>query len=115
MRARRDNDAERMKRPEVHAKEKERCWAKYGIVGFSYKSYLQMFEDQKGRCAVCDREIKLKSKKKIEVANVDHDHDIGKVRSLLCNPCNKMLGCGETAEVLRKGAAYLERHSRGDS
>lgn len=51
---------------------------------------------------------------------VDHDHSCcptlpacGKcVRGVLCNRCNTMLGqAGDNAELLRKGAEYLERTS----
>lgn len=108
--ARRNNDKKRMSRPEVYAKEKERCWRKYGILNFSYDDYLRLFEEQGGKCAICDKAIKLKGKKRSEVAQVDHNHDTGKVRALLCHNCNKMIGCGGTPDVLRLGADYLNRH-----
>ena len=108
--ARRDSDAKRMRRPEVYAKEKERCWKKYGIVGFTYDDYCQMFESQDGKCAICGRGMKMRSRKKAEVANVDHNHETGMVRALLCNDCNKMLGCGGSSDILRKGAEYLDTH-----
>ena len=111
IKARRVNDANRMKRPEVYTKEKERCWAKYGITGFSYANFQDMFEAQGGKCSICGRGIKMRSSKKIEIANVDHNHETGRVRSLLCNHCNKMLGCGGSPDVLRKGASYLEYHA----
>jgi hypothetical protein len=74
-----------------------------------------MYEEQDGKCAICKSGIKKRSKKKIEIANVDHDHETGKVRALLCNHCNKMLGCGGGSEILRIGADYLDYHSRGGS
>lgn len=111
--ARRDNDAKRMERPDIYAKEKERGWTKYGIVGFTYEGYLRMFEEQQGKCAICDRKIEIRSRKKSEVANVDHDHKTGRARGLLCNGCNKMIGYGRKPSVLRMGADYLERHNPG--
>jgi len=109
--ARRANDKKRMARPEVYAKEKERCWRKYGILNFTYEDYLQMLEDQGGKCAICGCGIKLKGKKKSDVAQVDHNHETGEVRALLCHNCNKMIGCGGKPSILRIGAEYLEKHS----
>jgi len=41
--------------------------------------------------------------------HVDHDHETGKVRGVICNRCNWMLGhSGDSPDVLRSAAAYLE-------
>lgn len=43
--------------------------------------------------------------------HVDHDHNSGKVRELLCGDCNRMLGCShDDPTTLRRAAEYLERH-----
>lgn len=62
-----------------------------------------MFTTQEGRCAICEREGQ-----KMEV---DHDHDTGAVRALLCSRCNGALGqfCDDVA-LLKKAIAYLELH-----
>ena len=40
---------------------------------------------------------------------VDHDHDTGKVRDLLCDACNKALGAmKENPGRFRAAAAYIE-------
>ena len=62
---------------------------------------------QGGKCACCGRDGR-------ELV-IDHDHASGDVRELLCQPCNKMLGCAEDSpEVLRAGATYLEKHNGED-
>lgn len=46
---------------------------------------------------------------------VDHDHKTGKVRGIVCNACNSMLGqARDSAEILWKGIFYLTRHSPSD-
>lgn len=51
-------------------------------------------------CEICGRQKKLE---------VDHDHQTGEIRGLLCSRCNGALGqfC-DSAELLRKAIAYLE-------
>lgn len=57
---------------------------------------------QQGRCAVCGKTRKLA---------VDHCHSSGRVRGLLCYPCNIALGqVNDDADLLHKLAAYVARH-----
>lgn len=73
--------------------------------GISLGDYNSMFAAQNGCCAICNRH---QSEFKRALA-VDHNHETGEVRSLLCGCCNTMLGNAmEKPEVLKLGAAYLE-------
>jgi hypothetical protein len=69
-----------------------------------------MRENEDYRCMICgisEQEIDKK-------LDVDHCHSSGKVRGLLCNPCNTMLGHGrDNVEVLKSAVKYLEKHSDG--
>ena len=69
---------------------------KYGI---TEDEYTAMLEAQEGRCAICNLERKLV---------IDHDHKTGKVRGLLCKPCNAMLGPFEQVDI-RRVEQYLHR------
>jgi len=61
-----------------------------------------MLEMQQGMCAICQVE---------PAAHVDHDHDTGAVRELLCFNCNGGLGqFKDQPDVLRAAADYVERH-----
>ncbi|MGY1679847.1 endonuclease VII domain-containing protein [Geodermatophilus sp. SYSU D01176] len=61
-----------------------------------------MFEAQGGLCAIC---------RTAPAAHVDHDHDTGEVRELLCFNCNGGLGqFKDDPEVLRAAAHYVDRH-----
>jgi hypothetical protein len=42
---------------------------------------------------------------------VDHDHETGEVRGLLCAPCNRGIGLlQDKIEVLESAAQYLKTH-----
>ena len=71
--------------------------------GLSLEEYVALLDLQDGRCAIC--QAKPKSRR----LSVDHDHDTGKVRGLLCTRCNhKLLGAAhDSAAMLRRAAAYL--------
>jgi hypothetical protein len=48
--------------------------------------------------------------------NVDHCHESGKVRGLLCNACNIGIGClGDDLQGARNALQYLERHYNDNS
>jgi hypothetical protein len=52
--------------------------------GISFEQYQEMYSVQNGRCAICEQ--------KFDILCVDHNHDTGKVRGLLCRGCNLILG-----------------------
>lgn len=54
------------------------------LYGITLKHWNEMFKDQQGACKIC-------LKTSVELV-VDHCHDSGKVRGLLCNLCNGMVG-----------------------
>lgn len=66
-----------------------------------------MFESQQGCCAICLRhQTELK-----KILFVDHCHITNKVRQLLCQSCNSMLGYSkDSMEVLQAGINYLKLH-----
>jgi hypothetical protein len=65
--------------------------AQYGI---TIEQYDAMLEAQGGLCAVCRRpEVEPdRWSGKVKSLAVDHCHDTGKVRGLLCSGCNTSLG-----------------------
>jgi hypothetical protein len=61
-----------------------------------------MLEDQGGLCAIC---------RTAPAAHVDHDHQTGAVRALLCFNCNGGLGqFRDDPGLLHLAAFYLEHH-----
>lgn len=96
--------------PKVLNRQKERGWKNYGIKTMTYVEFCRMFDEQHGQCLICMKHMKKYSKNRSEVANVDHDHETGKIRGLLCSMCNIMIGLGGTSLVLRSAAKYLNDH-----
>ena len=86
------------------------------IYGLSWKEYVFLYESNDGMCHICGEPLALyKNENDVEIAHVDHDHDSGVVRGLLCTQCNLMLGCArESIGVLCEAISYLNRH-RDDS
>jgi hypothetical protein len=68
----------------------------------TWDDYESMFITQDSQCAVCSRDpILLAAKKGQYGAQVDHNHETGEVRGLLCSPCNRALGLlGDSAHVI---------------
>ena len=56
--------------------------------GLTENEYAKMVEEQNGVCAICAGPPDTRWKK----LAVDHCHETGKVRGLLCMVCNTMLG-----------------------
>jgi hypothetical protein len=64
------------------------------LYGLTYADYEAMLEAQGGVCAICgnhEEQVMRKSGKRKALA-VDHDHETGVVRGLLCNGCNTGIG-----------------------
>lgn len=81
--------------------------------GLSLAQYERMMDEQGNRCAICGQPERRQWKNGTRPSRlaVDHDHETGRVRALLCFGCNAALGgFGHDPGRLRKAAAYLERH-----
>lgn len=73
-------------------------------LGISNDVYLKRLEEQNGMCAICKR---LPNKKEKALA-VDHNHNTGQFRGLLCFNCNTALGkFQDDPEILLNAFIYL--------
>jgi hypothetical protein len=70
---------------------------KYGI---DEQGYNEMFKAQEGCCAICKKH-QTEFKKKLAV---DHCHETGEVRGLLCTSCNQALGLLQDSTTNLKNA-----------
>ncbi len=72
--------------------------------GISLDEYNRMHEEQDHRCAICRRHQADHQKS----LHVDHDHETGEVRGLLCYPCNRAIAIlGDSAESVQRAVDYL--------
>lgn len=80
--------------------------------GLTAPQYDEMLEKQGFVCAICKKpESMLSRAGKVRELAIDHDHQTGKVRALLCYRCNIGLGLfDEDPNRLRAMAEYLEFH-----
>lgn len=72
--------------------------------------YLEMFSSQNGRCKICgNHETCLTKSGHIKRLSVDHSHESGVIRGLLCHKCNILLGnATDSIEILELAIMYLE-------
>lgn len=74
---------------------------KYGI---TTDQFAEMLVSQRGRCAICGG---------VEMSgpmNIDHCHETGRVRGLLCSKCNHLLGnARDDQEILNAAIVYLSK------
>lgn len=73
---------------------------RFGITAVDYD---RMLAEQDGGCALCSRPPGARR------LHVDHDHVTGKVRGLLCLPCNGALHYLERGAWLAAAMDYLSR------
>ena len=90
-----------------YAEKRGKWWleSRYGI---DETEWQRMFDAQNGRCAICDSKD---PKGNHGVFHVDHCHETGKVRALLCDTCNRGLGMFyDNIDILKNATKYLEEH-----
>ena len=89
---------------------------KFSRRGLTLDQYHSLAEKQDFCCALCGEEPGPQNKRQGNVDNfvTDHDHQINRVRALLCWPCNAALGhLRDSLEIARKAVEYLEKfHAR---
>jgi hypothetical protein len=70
--------------------------------GITIEQYYAMLREQNGLCKLCSKPPK--SRRLV----IDHCHQTGKVRGLLCNGCNRSMHLLDNADLLAKAIKYKE-------
>jgi hypothetical protein len=83
--------------------------------GFTAHDYAALFARQGGVCAICSRPETVVDSRygKTKDLAIDHCHDTGKIRALLCSNCNRGLGLfNDDVALLAKARAYVVYHQQ---
>lgn len=78
--------------------------------GVTHEWYAKTLERQNFACAICKKPAEQNTTRdgKALRLSVDHCHDTGKVRGLLCNNCNRAIGLmSDNEEILIAAANYI--------
>lgn len=79
--------------------------------GITAEDYYNMLANQDNKCALCGSEEVNNSRITSGKLFIDHCHDTGKVRGLLCSKCNHAIGLlNDDVDLLRKAITYLNKH-----
>ncbi len=82
-------------------KDYAKFYALHRNYGLSREEYIELLAKQNGRCPICER--------KLTKIQVDHDHETGEIRALLCPRCNTLLGLArDTPDLLERAAKFLK-------
>lgn len=88
--------------PEVRARRRENARASHlsRKFGLTTEEFSAMLLGQNSECKICGCHM--------DDPQIDHNHDTGKVRALLCSPCNLSLGLlKENPETLHNMITYI--------
>ena len=72
------------------------------------EDYDNLMASQNSKCKICSKDAADERNKNLVI---DHCHDSGKVRSLLCDRCNRTLGVlEENVDLMMKMMQYIKQH-----
>ena len=78
--------------------------------GISLEDFEKMLELQSHSCSICSFPFDYTSQSK--GPHVDHDHETGKVRMILCRFCNNLLGySNDDVRILESAIIYLDSYN----
>ena len=88
---------------------RNRHWKhKYNVTPEQYE---ELLKKQNYRCAICNTENSSYNQGHINHFAIDHDHNTGRIRGLLCHNCNRALGLfKDSALNLEQAYYYLKTH-----
>jgi hypothetical protein len=103
--------AERSKRFYKNNIDQRRNYRLKKLYGITLEQYNKMLSEQNNKCKICNNFETAFSKQsnKIKDLSVDHCHNTGIVRGLLCSKCNCLIGYSlESIELLQEAINYLK-------
>lgn len=86
-------------------KTKNRAYQLKRLYGLTLTEFDELVKSQNGCCAVCENPLIIGG---VNGAHVDHNHETGTVRGILCANCNHGLGkFKDDVGSLKRAIAYL--------
>jgi hypothetical protein len=91
--------------------ERKRAYRLKYEFGITVEDYNRMVEDQGGNCAICLLPP-AGTGRNTQRLHIDHDHETGEIRGLLCHACNTSLGqLAEDHERMQRMIDYVTKHN----
>jgi hypothetical protein len=89
-----------------------RNWRLKNQYGLTEEDFKELLIKQNGVCAICGQSETKVQHGKIQPLTVDHNHETGKVRGLLCFNCNIAIGkLKDSVVLLEQAIEYLKGES----
>lgn len=88
---------------------------KYGV---SHAEFLDAWNSQNGVCAICENDLPdlMTYDNRRRGYAIDHNHETGAFRGILCLKCNSLLGmASESVSVLKAAIKYLTERGSYDN
>jgi len=96
----------------THFKTKNNLRKMKNKFGMTPSDYEVMLNSQNGCCAICGKhhtEFNVKNKTRL---CIEHNHQTGKIRGLVCVKCNSVIGfANDNIQVLENAIEYLKRNA----
>ena len=99
----------------IYSTECKTCTANLKKYGIHTGQRNAMMEEQHDACAICFSPVTFKQGMGLSSndATVDHCHETGKIRDILCGSCNNMLGrARDNITILENSIEYLRKHGK---
>jgi hypothetical protein len=100
----------------VYQRQYQRIYAWRTKYGLTEADVQKLIGEQGGCCPICARQFDMKSLGRGRAdlfPHIDHDHQTGLVRGLLCNSCNVSIGrLRDCTVTLQRAISYLTRNKQ---
>jgi len=97
------NEYRRVRRADPSVKRAERAGHLRRTYGITIEEYERLLASQGGGCAICGRQ----PRRDVSL-HLDHDHESGQLRGILCFRCNNALGdFDDDPALLQQAVSYL--------
>lgn len=79
--------------------------------GLTVEQFDAMLAAQNGVCVLCGEAPNPDGVRAASRLHVDHDHETGRVRALLCNHCNRGIGAfRDDPDLMQRASLYVWKH-----